>query len=685
MPINLKAKVQWLKGVGPIVSKKLNGLGINTVSDILCYFPRAYDDRRNLKLLKATKENERATFRFKIIEHSTFFYHGKNHPKIKVRDESGTAWLYCFNRDYIKNKLQIGRNFFLTGSYKKRNGIPIFSRFDITDDNKSVDLKILPVYSLTSGIHQKTLRKIVVNAFDECGSQLGEDIPEFIRRGYKFEKKVDILKEIHYPEAMDSLRRAKEAFTYEEFFKYQVVIALTRKATTQIKKIRSIVKGNLKNDFLKGLSFSLTHAQIRVLNEIESDLKSKSPMSRLIQGDVGSGKTVVALIAALYAVESGGQIALMAPTEILARQHFNKITEYLKNLPVNIEFISGSVKGIKRKEIVLRLLKGEIAIVVGTHALFSDDIYFKNLSLVVIDEQHKFGVLQRGNLRAKGDNPDCIVMSATPIPRTLSMTLYGDLDVSIIDELPPGRKEVETQIVKQAEISKVYSKVREELSKGRQAYFVYPLIEDSKGSDLKNAKESYEWLKKDAFKGFNVGLLHGKMNDIEKDKKMLKFKNHEYDILVSTTVVEVGMDVSNATIMVIEHAERFGLSSIHQLRGRIGRGSAKSYCFLVPSRNTGRDSFKRLMLLKDTHDGFKIAEWDLKLRGPGDMIGKKQSGIPSFIIDNLDINTRLIYRAQKDARRFINEEIGTKEERDDYINSFIKSESYTNALMYFGG
>jgi len=685
MPLNLQDEVQYLKGVGPGVSKKLNKLGIYKVKDLLYYFPRSYDDRRNLRVLKDAKENERATFKFKVLNHSTFFYQNRKHPKIEVADKSGIAWLYCFNRSYITGKLPIGKIFYLTGAYKRRNNIPIFSQFDYTENNGTTDLRILPIYPLTAGISQKTIRRIVDNAFSYCENQIDEDIPEFIRRGYKINKKVELLKEIHFPKEMDSLRRAKEAFSYEEFFKYQVVIALARKKNTEIKKKRDVLRGELKRSFLNVLSFSLTRAQKRVLSEIETDLQSEKPMSRLIQGDVGSGKTVVALISALDVVESGGQVALMAPTEILAKQHFNTITEYLKNINVNVEFISGSIKGIKRKEIVLRLLKGETNIIVGTHALFSENIYFRDLSLVIIDEQHKFGVMQRGSLRAKGDNPDCIVMSATPIPRTLSMTLYGDLDISIIDEMPPGRRPVETDIIKQAEISKVYSIVRREIIEGRQAYFIYPLIEESSSIDLKNAVESYNILKNDIFKDFKVGLLHGKMNDIQKDEVMQKFKNHEYDILVSTTVVEVGMDIQNATVMVIEQAERFGLSSIHQLRGRIGRGGYKSYCFLIPDRNTGREAFNRLMILKNTSDGFKIAEYDLRLRGPGDIVGKKQSGIPSFIIEDLEINTKLIYRAQKDARRFICEEMGTKKERENYLRYFISSDSYRNALMYFGG
>jgi ATP-dependent DNA helicase RecG len=375
----------------------------------------------------------------------------------------------------------------------------------------------------------------------------------------------------------------------------------------------------------------------------------------------------------------------MAPTEVLAQQHFNTVKAFLDGLEINVAFLSGSIRNAARKEILDLLSSGGTDILVGTHALFSEDVKFRNLQLVIIDEQQKFGVLQRGRLREKGEHPDCLVMSATPIPRTLSMTLYGDLDVSVIDEMPAGRGEVKTAIVKQAEIDKVYKKVREELEAGRQAYFIYPLIEESSVSDLKNAIDAYERLRKDVFREFKVGLLHGRMDDDEKQRVMVGFKHREYDLIVSTTVIEVGIDVSNATVMVIEQAERFGLSSIHQLRGRIGRGEYSSYCFLIPDRSTGREGFNRLMILRDTQDGFKIAEWDLKLRGPGEIMGKKQSGVPSFIINNLEINTKLIARAQVDTRKFVEGEIGTNHERENYLRDFVQSSAYRNAVLYFGG
>jgi len=684
MPLNLSDNVQYLKGVGPSLAVKLNNLEIYTVEDLLYHFPRSYEDRRELKLLKDVREGERATFRFKVIGHSTFYYNGKTHPKIEVSDRSGVALLYCFNRNFLKNLLKVGTIFYLTGSFVLRKRIPVFSQFDYDLDTSSPTLEILPIYPLTAGLSQKMLRRLTSYATDHYSGFIVDDTPGFINEGYKLGTKGDLVKEIHFPHSMDSLRRTMEAYSYKEFFKYQIVVALTRSKNRSIEKLRKTAAGELKENFLYRLPFNLTNAQKRVLGEIEKDLGEPRPMNRLIQGDVGSGKTVVALIALLDTIEVGNQAAFMAPTEILARQHYQTICSYMEGMPVRVEFISGSVRGEYRKKLVDGLQSGNTHIVVGTHVLFSDDILFKDLSFVVIDEQQKFGVLQRGRLRAKGNHPDCIVMSATPIPRTLSMTLYGDLDVSIIDEMPPGRAGVTTSIIKQAQISKVYETVREEIEKGHQGYFIYPVIEESKTADLKNAIDSYERLKK-VFGEFKVGLIHGRMSDEEKDSCMERYKNRDYHILVATTVVEVGVDVPNATVMVIEQAERFGLSSIHQLRGRIGRGDYKSYCFLVPDRSTGRDAFNRLRILQDTQDGFKIAEWDMRMRGPGELFGKRQSGVPSFIIEDFEINTKLIYRAQKDARRFVAGEIGSKEERDRFLEVFVASNSYRESALYFGG
>jgi ATP-dependent DNA helicase RecG len=681
----LHDNIQYLRGVGPSVSEKLERLGITTVGDLLYHFPRDYEDRRHITYLRDAQDGQRVTCRVAVSGHSTFQHRGRRHLRIKVADPSGHAYLYCFNRNYLRDTLKVGSTFYLTGTASRRKGGLLFSQFDYAFGGEDEELRILPLYPLTAGLSQKKLRSLTEHALNLVGDQVRDEIPENIRKGYRLKSRRELIRTIHYPDDIDSLRRAREGVSYEEFFKYQLAIGLLKDKKVKIQKTRTPIEGKMKNRFLASLPFELTGAQKRVLEECEQDMSSPSPMNRLIQGDVGSGKTVVSLICALDTIERGGQVALMAPTEVLSRQHFARVKSYLSDLAVRTEFLSGAVRGELRDEVLEGLMRGDVQVIVGTHALFSNTVVFHDIALVIIDEQQKFGVLQRGSLREKGDHPDCIVMSATPIPRTLSMTLYGDLDVSVIDEIPAGRGVIKTEIVKQAEIEKVYRKVREEVEKGRQAYFIYPLIEESLKSDLKNAMNAYDKLKSEVYPDLSVGLIHGRMNDEEKQEVMRTFTGGEYQILVSTTVIEVGIDVSNATVMVIEQAERFGLSSIHQLRGRIGRGEHDSYCFLVPDRSTGRESFNRLMILRDTQDGFKIAEWDLKLRGPGELIGRRQSGVPSFIIDSLDVNTRLIARAQKDSRRYLKGEMGSEEERRRFLDGFIQSRSFRDAVLYFGG
>jgi len=681
----LHDNVQYLRGVGPSVSEKLERLGIVTVGDLLYHFPRDYEDRTHISYLRDVQDGQRVTCRVVVSGHFNFQYRGRRHLRIKVVDPSGHAYLYCFNRNYLRDTLKTGAAFYLTGIASRRKGGLLFSQFDYAFGGEDEELRILPIYPLTAGLSQKKLRSLTEYALNAASDQIHDEIPEFIRKGYKLESRQELIRTMHYPDDIDSIRRAREGVSYEEFFKYQLAIGLLKHRKVKVQKNRTPIEGEMKKKFLSSLPFELTAAQTRVLEECEGDMSRPSPMNRLIQGDVGSGKTVVSLVCALDAVERRGQVALMAPTEVLAHQHFARVKDYLSDLSIRTEFLSGAVRGELRDEVLEGLEKGDIQVIVGTHALFSDNVRYCDLTLVIIDEQQKFGVLQRGSLREKGDHPDCIVMSATPIPRTLSMTLYGDLDVSVIDELPAGRGVIQTEIVKQAKIEGVYQKVREEVQKGRQAYFIYPLIEESLKSDLKNAMDAHDKLKRDVYPDLSVGLIHGRMSDDEKEEVMRGFTGGEYQILVSTTVIEVGIDVANATVMVIEQAERFGLSSIHQLRGRIGRGEHDSYCFLIPDRSTGRESFSRLMILRDTLDGFKIAEWDLKLRGPGELIGRKQSGVPSFIIDSLDVNTKLIAKAQKDSRRYLEGEIGSEEGRKRFLDVFMKSRSFRDAVLYFGG
>lgn len=685
MRVNLEDSIDRVRGIGPFLLDRFNRLGIETVRDLLYYFPRDYEDRRSVKKLSGVLPETKATFRFKVLSVESFFYNGREHPKIKVTDGTGIAYLYCFNRPYLAQTLGEGREFYLTGKYTTRYNYPVFSSFDYSFSGPEETLKILPIYRLTEGLSQRVMRRIMDYVLRLVRNDIPEEIPDVIIKGYRFKPRGYLLSQIHFPATMRLLRYSMEAISYQEFLKYQMVINLLKTRSKNVVKERAPLRGELKEKLLSTLGFKLTNAQLRVINEIEADLMGTSPMNRLIQGDVGSGKTIVALVAATHAIDRGGQVAFMAPTEILARQHYENIKKLMGSIGINAGFLSGGVKGKQREKLLEDLASGRIDILVGTHALFSLDVIFKELSLVVIDEQQKFGVVQRGLLREKGENPDCIVMSATPIPRTLAMTIYGDLDVSVIDEMPPKRGEVETHIVKQAKIDDVYQLVRREVAAGHQVYFVYPMIDENSELDIKSATDGFIKLSKDIFPEFKVALLHGRMGDDEKNRIMLDFKAGKYQILVATTVLEVGIDIPNATVMVIEQAERFGLSTIHQLRGRIGRGSNKSYCILVPDKSTAREQFGRLMILKKTSDGFKIAEWDLKLRGPGELMGKKQSGVPSFIIKDMDINAKLIYRAQKDAKRFIMGELCPDEERDSYLEKFVNSEEYRRAKIYYGG
>jgi len=419
-PLTIDDDVRYVKGVGPSVAEKLSRLGIEKAGDLLYYFPRDYEDRRSIAALKEAKNGQRATFRVTVTGQSTFYYRGKHHPKISVKDKSGSANLYCFNRPFLTNILKPGVTFYLTGVPSRKYGAPTFAQFDYELDTGAYEPAILPVYRLTTGLSQKTLRKLTEFALKHFGSAIEDDIPDPVKRGYRFKDKREYIEEIHFPPDMTQLRRAREVISYQEFFKYQLVVALVKSRISHIEKERLKQEGRLKEEFIKKLPFGLTTAQKRVLEEIEADMKKPSPMNRLIQGDVGCGKTVVSLLAALISVESGGQVALMAPTELLARQHFSTVRSMLSGVGIETGFLSGSIRGDQRNVVLQGLESGRINILVGTHALFSEDVVFKNLSLVIIDEQHKFGVIQRGKLREKGNHPDCIVMSATPIPRTLS-------------------------------------------------------------------------------------------------------------------------------------------------------------------------------------------------------------------------------------------------------------------------
>ncbi|MDR0464643.1 MAG: ATP-dependent DNA helicase RecG, partial [Treponema sp.] len=571
--------------------------------------------------------------------------------KIYIEDETAQGSLLFFNRPWLGEQLADGKQYMLYGSFKFQYGELQSSSFDIKQENFG---KIIPVYPLCSGLSQDNIRDFSSLILGKYADDIEDELPFFIIERDNLLAKKRAIKEIHFPSSMDELERAKKTLIYEELFYLEVMVGRRLIERRAKKRTVSIVDVNkkinfsvLQNKLLERLSFSLTAGQRDAVTEINSDMSSNVPMARLLQGDVGSGKTLVSFLASLKAVEEGGQAAIMAPTELLARQHAENAARLLEPLGVHVAFLTGNIKAKGRRELLKNLSSGMIDIVVGTHALFSRDVEYKKLKLVVIDEQHRFGVTQRTLIMSKGENPSLLMMSATPITRTLALTVFGDMDVSVIKDMPPGRKPVKTHLAKESNEEKVYNFIHGELKKGKQAFFVYPLI--TGGEDIKDAVSMAQRLEKEVFPEYRTALIHSKLQEEEKQKTMDDFRKGRIKILAATSVVEVGVDVPNATCMVIEHAERFGLSALHQLRGRVGRGQDQSYCFLVYSDEYTEDSKTRLLVMLNNNDGFVIAEEDLKLRGPGQIAGTEQSGYLYLGISNPVRDINELERARKDA------------------------------------
>jgi ATP-dependent DNA helicase RecG len=520
-------------------------------------------------------------------------------------------------------------------------------------DIKSLKIgRVLPVYPLTDGVPADLIRKVVIASL-EALSQLKDPFPTAFRDSHKLMKLQEAIANIHFPENSEVLAQARRRLVFDEFFYLQLGFLQRRQQEkAQQKSAIFIPQGELIERFEKQLPFKLTNAQNRVIGEILEDLAKPTPMNRLVQGDVGAGKTIVAVFAILSAIQSGYQAALMAPTEVLAEQHYRKLVGWFNLLHLPVELLTGSSKTKKRREIHAQLNTGELKVLVGTHALIEDPVQFQNLGLVVIDEQHRFGVQQRGRLLAKGEAPHVLTMTATPIPRTLALTLHGDLDVSQIDELPPGRQPIDTRVIKGGDRLKAYNLIKQEVAQGRQAYIIFPLVEESEKLEAKAAVEEHQRLSEQVFQSFNVGLLHGRMKSEEKDRVLSRFRDSEDQIIVSTTVIEVGVDVPNATVMLIENAERFGLSQLHQLRGRVGRGDQKSHCLLV-TNSKNPDSQTRLKVLEQSTDGFFISEMDLRLRGPGEVLGTRQSGLPDFALASLTEDQDVLLMAREAAEKLL--------------------------------
>ena len=616
----LGQSITLLKGAGAQVASRLARLGVYTIADLILFYPRDYDDRTSFVPLASFAREARVRTIAEVLAHEWFGYGRMKTLKVRIRDESAEALLVCFNRPFLEGKLSVGSRVVVTGKFSHRYGELQSSAFEIEDgagpDGAPISA-ILPVYALTEGLGQGQLRKIAKAALFEYGAKVEEELPSFLRGKRSLMPKREALRAVHFPKDAEELAAARSSLIFEELFYFQIAVArrAMRRRETKVER----------------LSFELTSGQIEAAAEIAADMASPRPMARLLQGDVGSGKTLVAFLACLDAIEAGGQAAIMAPTELLARQHAATAARLLEPLGVRLAFLSGNVEDAARAPLLAALKAGEVDLVLGTQALFSDDVEYKDLRLTVVDEQHRFGVLQRLALSRKGPLPDLLMMTATPIPRTLALTVFGDLSVSAIRTMPPGRKPVITHLAKAGNEAKVYDFVRKLIAAGRQAYFVYPLI-GAAGQpatdrlELKNAEAMAEKLRKEVYPEFSVGLIHSRLKEDEKRATMDAFSKGELSVLVATSVVEVGVDVPNAAAMVVEHAERFGLAALHQLRGRVGRGSEQSYCFLVYSSEVTEEAKSRLKAMLGTSDGFVLAEEDLRIRGPGEIAGTAQSG-----------------------------------------------------------
>ncbi len=640
----------------------LKSLGINTIYDLIYYFPRAYDDRTNIKKIGELKFNEYVVLKATVMSAVNLTVRsGKKIVKAMVTDGTGIMEILWFGMPYIKKSLKIGEEYLFIGQTKKSTVFQLINpEYKLFSGQQKVsENEILPIYSSNKNITQNSLRKLVEKFLVNFLNYFEENIPDELIKEYKIMERKSAIKNIHYPVSMKEIEEAKRRFAIEELLILELGILKNRFIIENSNSKKYEVEGKKEKvkKFLSFLSFTLTNAQKKVIKEIYDEISNGKIVNRLIQGDVGSGKTVVAMVILIYMAENGYQGALMAPTEILANQHYLGIKERLEKIGLRVELLTSSIKGKKKNEILDGIANGDIDIVIGTHSLIEDDVIFKKLGLIVIDEQHRFGVNQRNKLREKGFLGNLLVMSATPIPRSLALSIYGDLDLSIIDELPPGRTPIKTKwIANDEDLEKMYDFIYKKVNAGNQAYFVAPLIETSDKMALKSVDKVSEEIER-KFSNKKIGIIHGKMKAKEKDEVMLKFKNKEYDILIATTVIEVGIDVPASTIMTIYNAERFGLSALHQLRGRVGRGSKQSYCFLI-SNSITENSKQRLSIMEETEDGFRIAEEDLKLRNSGEIFGLRQSGFSDLKFIDIIYDVKTIKLVRDECIKYLKEHKG---------------------------
>lgn len=685
--------VMYMKGVGPKIAYKLNKLGIYTVQDLMLYFPKKHIDYSSRTLIRDLKEGETTTVFGYIKSVSAFNTQKKlSVVKVTVADESGRLDLSFFqaksNRfmlERTKSQFPINAGIMLSGKVKRNNydgkltfDKPTYSIMTgefLEDKNSNLNIaRIVPIYTVCEDLSIKVLRRAIFNAIQKYKDEIENVIPDFMREKIGLLDKKAAVEQIHFPESQELLEQARFSLIFEELFLIQLKMVRIREQNSHNHSALAlkIKEKGLVKEFIDNLPFELTGAQKKAVNEILNDLNSDVPMARLLQGDVGSGKTVVATIMLLAGVENGYQGALMAPTEILAQQHYNNLQQWLSPMGISVGLFLGSQGKKIREKFRTDLRNGQMNIAVGTHALIQEDVDFNNLGAIVVDEQHRFGVKQRNVLKKKSQNPQMLTMTATPIPRTLALTVHGDLDLTIIDELPKGRKPIKTSLV--TSHRGVYELIQSEIDAGRQAYVVYPLIEESETLSAKAATIEAERLQKEVFPQYKIGLLHGKLKNDEKEQVMKDFKDKKYDILVSTTVVEVGVDVPNATVMLIENAERFGLSQLHQLRGRVGRNSLQSYCILHTSTKS-QETRERLNIMTQTNDGFVIAEKDLQLRGPGEFLGTRQSGLPDLIISDIVRDAKILEMARNEAIDFV---------KTNKIEDYPKLKEITSLTLFSG-
>lgn len=672
--LDLNKDVKYVKTVGPSRVKLLNKLKIYTLKDLIEYYPRDYEDRSKPKNLYECTDGEEVLIEAMPTGRISEMHKGRmTISRLIVKDQTGTCYITWFNQGYLREKFQPGRMYRFFGKISNKNGrlemnSPVY---DEIDQSKNTG-KIIPIYPLTYELKQTTLRRIIENGLLEVKGQLPETLPEYILKENNLWDINNTIERIHFPVEFSDFNKARERLVFEELLTTQLALLKLKNNYEHETDGIQFSKDVYMSDVINILPFKLTKAQLRVLEEIDRDMESNKPMNRLLQGDVGSGKTVVAMISAYKAVKSGYQATIMAPTAILASQHLESFQGILEELGIRVELLISSVTKKKKAEILEKLQNGEIDILIGTHAILEENVVFKNLGLVVTDEQHRFGVKQRGTIAAKGQNPDVIAMSATPIPRTLALILYGDLDISIIDELPPNRKKIETYAVRKNMEERVNNFIRKQITEGRQAYIVCPLVEENEDMEgLQSVIELAEKYQKETFSEYKVAYLHGKMKPKEKDEIMERFKNGEIQILIATTVIEVGVNVPNASIMVVENAERFGLAQLHQLRGRVGRGEYQSYCILKYEGNS-ETIRQRMKVMCDTNDGFIISEKDLELRGSGDFFGTEQHGLPEFKIANLFEDIAVLKKVQKLALKIMEDDPLLEKEKNAKLNDLVK-------------